>query len=137
MRQAETGTVREMAEFVVSLSDQHIPPKKLLATLTTSGDEVFAHLLNGDDRGLSLLLVTSDSLHTELILRYLGLEHTIDQVVVAKLPQQVGSAALLGMRLREAGVDIHHSYISLSKPGVLCAVFKTNDNQRAVMIGVN
>lgn len=133
MNRTDQVNIEQTDEFVVYLRNRRATPQHILDRLADAGEAILAHSLNGNGDGqVTLLLVTNDRLHTELILRRLGCRYDIDQVVLGRLPRQVGSAALLGMRLSAAGIRILYSYVSLGEANAGFAVFKTNDNQRAV-----
>ncbi|MCG3147748.1 MAG: hypothetical protein PCFJNLEI_01189 [Verrucomicrobiae bacterium] len=133
MNRTDPINMEQTEEFVIYLRQRRASPQDILERLTDAGEAILAHSLNGNGDGqVTLLLVTNDRLHTELILRRLGCRYDVDRVVLGRLPRQIGSAALLGMRLSAAGIRILYSYVSPGEANAAFVVFKTNDNQRAV-----
>lgn len=128
-----SATLAQTDEFVVRFRNRRAVPAEILETIAGCGIGVLAHSVDSRGNGnLALLLVTDDSVHTELVLRLLGLHYDIERVVLGRLPRTVGSAARLGMRLAEKGVRILYSYVSQPGGSAQFAVFKTSDDRQAI-----
>jgi hypothetical protein len=86
-----------------------------------------------DDKGV-FRLVTDDNAKVESVLSAAGYETRSGEVVRVQVESQVGTAADIGTRLGDAGIDIQHSYATSAEAGESVAIFKTADNDKAVEV---
>jgi len=107
---------------------------RVLALLAQHSISVLAYCAYCDRQDAVALLVTDNPLLAKETLTTAGYNCRANSVVLVGATDQVGSAAAVGTRLGFAGVNILYSYASSAGTGQFYAVFKTNDDLRAVAI---
>jgi len=121
-------------EFAIRLGDEPGVLGQLLSIVAKHSINVLAYCAYSDRQEGILLLVTDNPLKTQEALTAAGYNCRINSVVLVGATDHVGSAAYVGTRLGIAGVNILYSYASSAGGDQFYAVFKTNDNVRAVSI---
>ena len=107
---------------------------RVLALLAQNSIKVLAYCAYCEWQDAVALLVTDNPYHAKEILTTAGYNCRANSVVLVNAVDQVGSAAMVGTRLGGAGVNILYSYASSAGTDQFYAVFKTNDDGRAVTI---
>lgn len=125
---------RKEVELAVRLGNEPGALGRVLSVVATENVNVLAYCSYSDRNETIVLLVTDNALLAKRALESAGFSCRANSVVVAGATDQVGGAALLGARLGYAGIDILYSYASTSGGGQFYAVFKTNDDPRAIAV---
>jgi len=86
-----------------------------------------------EDKGV-FLLVTDDNAKVGGVLSDAGYETRSDEVVCVLVESKVGTAAEIGTKLGDAGIDIRYCYATTGDAGESVAIFQTADNDRAVEV---
>lgn len=121
-------------ELAIRLGNEPSALGKVLSTVATQHVNILAYCSYTDRTDTIVLLVTDDATKAKHALEASGFACRANSVVVVGANDQVGGAALLGARLGFAGVSILYSYASSSGSDRFYAVFKTSDDQRAVVV---
>ena len=121
-------------EFAIRLGDKPGVLGQLLSIVAKHSINVLAYCVYSDRQEGILLLVTDNPGKTSETLTAAGYNCRTNSVVLVGATDHVGSAADVGTRLGIAGVNILYSYASSAGADQFYAVFKTNDDARAVAI---
>jgi hypothetical protein len=81
-----------------------------------------------------MLLVTEDPPRAKQALEDAGFDCTANPVVVVGLENRIGAIDQLGLHLQDAGINVLRSYASYARHQEVCAVFKTQDDARAIKV---
>jgi hypothetical protein len=95
---------------------------------------ILAYCTSFDLDRFTILLVTDAALAAKTALADAGLSCTAHSVVLVSAEDRAGTPATLFNQLLKAGIDIWYAYVASLKPPVLCAVFRTVDDQRALRV---
>jgi hypothetical protein len=125
---------RKEVELAVRLGNTPGALGRVLSAVAGANVSVLAYCSYSDHCETVVLLVTDNALAAKRALEAAGFPCRANSVVVVGATDQMGGAALLGARLDHAGVDILYSYVSLSGSSQFCAVFKTSDDHRAIVV---
>ncbi len=124
---------RKEVELAVRVGNQPGALGKVLAAVAAEEVNVLAYCSYSDRDETVVLLVTENPLKAKLALQSAGFECRANSVVLVGASDQVGAAAQLGAHLGKAGIDILYSYASSSGGSQFFAVFKTIDDERAIL----
>jgi hypothetical protein len=119
-------------ELAVRLGNEPGALGKVFALIAQVGVNVLAYCAYSERNEGVILLVTDNAHKAKTTLTDAGYVCRANSVVLVGATDQVGGAALLGARLGHAGIDILYSYASSSGGNQFFAVFKTNDDRRAL-----
>jgi hypothetical protein len=86
-----------------------------------------------DDKGV-FRLVSDDNAKVESVLQAAGYDTRSGEVVSVQVESKVGTAAEIGTKLGDAGIDIRHTYATSATAGESVAIFKTADNDKAIKV---
>lgn len=125
---------RKEIELAIRLGNEPGALGRVLALVAKHGVNVLAFCAYSERSEGVILLVTDDPLRAKTALTDAGFNCRANSVVLVGASDQVGGAALIGARLGHAGIDILYSYASSAGANQFYAVFKTNDDQRALTI---
>jgi hypothetical protein len=95
---------------------------------------ILAYCTSFDLDHFTILLVTDAALAAKAALAEAGLNSTAQSVVLVSAEDRAGTSAALFNQLSDARIDIRYAYVASLKPPVLCAVFSTVDDQRALRV---
>jgi len=121
-------------ELTVRLGTEPGALGQVLSVLADRAINVLAYCAYTERHESILLLVSDSPVSAKAALTAAGYPCRANSVVLVGAPDHVGSAATVGARLGLAGVNILYSYASSASADRFFAVFKTNDNQRALAI---
>ena len=121
-------------ELTVRLGTEPGALGKVLSVLADLSINVLAYCAYTERQESILLLVSDNPVASKEALVAAGYPCRANSVVLVGAPDRVGSAATVGARLGLAGVNILYSYASSAVVDRFYAVFKTNDDQRALAI---
>ena len=107
---------------------------RVLALLAQHSIHVLAYCAYCDRQEAVVLLVTDNPFQAKEVLTTSGYNCRANSVLLVGTTDHVGSAAAVGTRLGFAGVNILYSYSSSAGADQFYAVFKTNDDSRALTI---
>ena len=107
---------------------------RVLSVLAEQSINVLAYCAYTERRESVVLLVTDNSFQAKEVLTVAGYRCRANSVVLVGAADRVGSAAAVGARLGLAGVNILYSYASSAVADHFYAVFKSNDDQRALTV---
>ncbi len=107
---------------------------RVLALLAQHSINVIAYCAYCDRQEAVVLLITNNPGHAQEALTAAGYNCQVNSVVFVGATDHVGGAAAIGSRLGLAGVNILYSYASSAGADRFYAVFKTNNDARALMI---
>ena len=121
-------------ELTVRLGSEPGALGRVLSVLANHSINILAYCAYTEHRESILLLVSDNPLPAKAALTTAGYSCRANSVVLVGAPDHIGSAATVGARLGLAGVNILYSYASSAIADRFYAVFKTNDDQRALAI---
>ena len=125
---------RKEVELAVRVGNKPEALGEVLAAVATRRVNVLAYCTYSDSDELVVLLVTDNALVAKSALQTAGFSCRANSVVVVGATTDVGAAAQLGVHLGMAGVQILYSYASLSGGDHFCAVFKTTNDEQAILM---
>jgi hypothetical protein len=125
---------RKEVELAIRLGNDPGALGRVLALVALHGVNVLAYCAYSERREGVLLLVADNPLTAKNALQDAGYTCRANSVVLVGASDQVGGAALIGARLGHAGINILYSYASSAGTNQFFAVFKTNDDQRALQL---
>lgn len=125
-----------LRETELSVYTRGIPgaEESILSTVTEQGTNVRALCSYNDRDRTVMLLVTEDTPRAKQALEDAGFDCTTNPVVVVGLENRIGAIDRLGLHLQDAGINVLRSYASYASRQEVCAVFKTQDDARAVKV---
>jgi hypothetical protein len=123
---------RKHVELAVRVGNSPDALGKVLAAVAARGVNVLAYCTYSERDDLVILLVTDNVLAAKDELQCAGFSCKANSVVLVGASDEVGAAARIGVHLGMAGVEILYSYASSSGGDQFVAVFKTNDDERAI-----
>lgn len=126
------GKARKQVELAVRVGNKPGALGEVLTALATCGVNILAYCTYSDRDELVVLLVTDNPLAAKDALQIAGFSCKANSVVLVGATDEVGAAARIGAHLGMAGVEILYSYASSSGGDQFCAVFKTNNDERAI-----
>lgn len=127
-------SVTESVELAVQTDDVPGAEGRVLSVVAESGVSVCAlSSYRVGDRTI-VLLVPEDPTRARQALQRNGFNCKTSPVVVVTLECRAGIIAQLGMLLLKAGVEILRSYAYFGGGDEIVAVFKTQDDPRAVQV---
>jgi hypothetical protein len=132
-RSASASVLREM-ELSISLNGFPGAEDSILSTVAEQGANIRALCSYSDRHQSVMLLVTEDPPRVKQALEDAGFDCTTASVVVVGLENRIGAIDRLGLHLRDAGINVLRSYASYAGRQEVCAVFKTQDDARAVKV---
>ncbi len=124
---------RKEVELAVRIGNKPGALGQVLAAVAARCVNVLAYCTYSDRDELVVLLVTDDAFAAKDALRAAGYSCKANLVVLVGASDEVGAAARIGAHLGWAGIEILYSYASSSGRDQFCAVFKTTDDERAIM----
>ncbi|HUJ09154.1 MAG TPA: hypothetical protein VL171_03945 [Verrucomicrobiae bacterium] len=124
---------RKEVELAVRVGGKASALGEVLAAVASRNVNVLAYCTYSDREELVVLLVTDDAFTAKDALQAAGYSCKANSVVLVGASDEVGAAAWLGAHLGFAGIEILYSYASSSGADQFCAVFKTTDDERAIM----
>ena len=107
---------------------------RVLSLLADHSINILAYCAYNERQDLVLRLVSNDPFRAKEVRAAAGDLCRASAVVLVGAADQVGSAATIGSRLGIAGVNILYSYASSAGANQFYAVFRTNDNRRALLV---
>ena len=128
-----TSVLRD-TELSICLNDVPGGEESVLSAVTEQGANVRALCSYNDRDRMVMLLVTEDPSRAKQALEDAGFDCTANPVVVVGLENRIGAIDRLGLHLQDAGINVLRSYASYGNPQEVCAVFKTQDDARAVKV---
>jgi hypothetical protein len=123
---------RKEVELAVRVGNKPGALGQVLTAIAAQHVNVLAYCTYSDSDELVVLLVTDNALSARQSLQTAGFSCKANAVVLVGATDEVGSAARIGAHLGWAGIEILYSYASSSGADQFCAVFKTNDDERAI-----
>ncbi len=123
---------RKEIELAVRAGNQPGVLGKVFSVVSSAGINILAYCTYWERDNSVILLVAENPYRTKQLLEAAGYECRANSVVVVGAYDQVGAAALLGAHLGNEGINILYSYASSAGGGQFCAVFKTDDDDRAI-----
>jgi hypothetical protein len=130
----ETIDVRKKKEITVRVRNEPGVLARLFATVASCGGGILACSSYSNGEWAVVLLVTEHPARTEGALEEGGFEYDTDFVVIVDPLEQLGNAMPLTAQLRDAGIGILYSYTWWSESLQARAVFKTQDDDRAIQV---
>lgn len=124
---------RKEVELAVRVGNTPGTLGQVLAAVAARHVNVLAYCTYSDRDELVVLLVTDDAFTAKDALQAAGFSCKANSVVLVGANDEVGAAARIGAHLGWAGIEILYSYASSSGRDQFCAVFKTTDDERAIM----
>jgi hypothetical protein len=124
---------RKEVELSVRVGNKPGALGQVLAAIAARHVNVLAYCTYSDRDELVVLLVTDDAFNAKQALQASGFSCKANSVVLVGAADEVGTAARIGAHLGWAGVEILYSYASSSGGNQFCAVFKTTDDERAIV----
>lgn len=131
---ADMLQARRRVELTVRLGNEPGALGRVLAVLGGHAINLLAYCTYTEPQGGVGLLVSEKPLKAKAALTAAGYRCRSNSVILASAADQVGSVAVIGTRLGLAGVNILYSYASSTGADQFYAVFKTNDDQRALTV---
>ena len=125
---------RREIELAVRLGNEPGALGRVLPLIAKHAVNVLAYCAYSEPCETVVLLVTDNPAKAKAVIAAAGYSCRESPVVLVNAADQVGSAATVGARLGWAGVNILYSYASSAGADQFYAVFKTNDDQRAVLV---
>jgi len=132
--EGRAASVLQDTELSIRMNDVPGAEESVLSTVTKQGANVRALCSYNDRNRMVMLLVTEDSPLAKQALEDAGFDCTSNPVVVVGLENRIGAIDRLGLHLQDAGINVLRSYASYANPQEVCAVFKTQDDARAVKV---
>ena len=132
--EVEMAEARRELELAVRFGNEPGDLGRVLAVLAQDTINVLAYCAYCDRQEAVVLLVTDNPHRAKAALTTAGYSCRINSIVLVGATGRVSSAADVGTRLGLAGVNILYSYASSTGPDQFYAVFKTNDDVRAIEI---
>jgi hypothetical protein len=123
---------RKEVELAVRVGNRPAALGGVLAAVANHGVNVLAYCTYSDGNDLIVLLITDNALAAKESLQMAGFSCKANSVVLVGASDEVGAAARIGMHLGMAGIEILYSYASSSGGDQFVAVFKTNNDERAI-----
>ena len=124
---------RKEVELAVRVGNKPTALGEVLAAVATRQINVLAYCSYSDSDELVILLVTDNAFVAKAALQAAGFSCKANSVVLVGATDEVGAAAQIGAHLGTAGVEILYSYASSSGGDQFCAVFKTTNDERAIV----
>jgi hypothetical protein len=124
---------RKEVELAVRVGNKPGVLGEVLAAVAARHVNVLAYCTYSDRDELVLLLVADNALAAKDALQAAGYSCKANSVVLVGASDEVGAAARIGAHLGWAGIEILYSYASSTGGDQFCAVFKTTDDERALM----
>jgi hypothetical protein len=125
---------RQELELAIRVGNEPGALGKILACVNAAGVTVLAYCAYCERQAGIVLLVTDNVQQAKDALGAAGYKCRANPVVLVESTEQIGGAALVGARLGYAGIDILYSYASAGGGEEFYAVFKTNDDTRALQL---
>jgi hypothetical protein len=132
--EGRAASVLRDTELSICINDIPGGEESVLSTVTEQGANVRALCSYNDRDRMVMLLVTGDPPRAKQALEDAGFDYTANPVVVVGLENRIGVIDRLGLHLENAGINVLRSYASYANPQEVCAVFKTQDDARAVKV---
>jgi hypothetical protein len=129
-----TASVLRETELAIPIEDIPGAEESVLSTVTEQGTSVRALCSYNDCDQTVMLLVAEDPPRAKQALEDAGFDCWANPVVVVGLENRIGAIDQLGLRLHDAGINILRSYASYAKHEEAFAVFKTQDDERAIEV---
>ena len=129
-----TASVLRETELAIPIEDIPGAEESVLSTVTEQGTSVRALCSYNDCDQTVMLLVAQDPPRAKQALEDAGFDCWANPVVVVGLENRIGAIDQLGLHLRDAGINILRSYASYAKHEGAFAVFKTQDDERAIEV---
>ena len=107
---------------------------RIMAVLLEWGVQVRALCSYAEGEKLMVLAVADDCRKAKQALARGGFECKVNPVIVVGLDNRLGAMARLGRHLNSAGIQILYSYASYMDEAEIVAVFKTQDDTRALEV---
>src|ERR1017187_3130020 len=123
---------RKEVELAVPVGNRPAALGGVLAAVADHGVNVLAYCTYSDGEDLIVLLITDNALAAKVSLQAAGFSCKANSVVLVGASDEVGAAARIGMHLGMAGLEILYSYASSSGADQFVAVFKTDNDKRAI-----
>ena len=135
-RNSRPAGLSVLRETELSIPIDGVPgaEESILSTVTEQGTSVRALCSVNDRDQTVMLLVAEDAPLAKQALEEAGFDCTSNPVVVVGLENRIGVIDRLGVHLQDAGIDVLRSYASYANPQEVCAVFKTQDDERAIKV---
>ena len=134
LRAPGTTSVLRETELTIPIENTLGAEELVLSTVTEQGANVRALCSYNDRDRTMLFLVAEDSPRAKRALEDAGFDCSANPVVVVGLENRIGAIDQLGLHLHDAGINVLHSYASYAKHDEAFAVFKTQDDARAIKI---
>ena len=131
---SRTASVLRDTELSICLNDVPGGEESVLSTVTEQGANVRALYSYNDRNRMVMLLVSEDPPLAKQALEDAGFDCTANPVVVVGLENRIGAIDRLGLHLQDAGINVLRSYASYANSQEVYAVFKTQDDARAVKV---
>ena len=124
---------RKEVELAVRVGNKPKALGEVLAAVAARHVNVLAYCTYSDCDELVVLLVTDNAFVGKAALQGAGFSCKANSVVLVGATGEMGAAAWIGAHLGMAGVEILYSYASMTSDNHLCAVFKTTNDEQAIM----
>jgi hypothetical protein len=124
---------RKEVELAVRVGNRPEALGEVLAAVAARHVSVLAYCTYSDCDELVVLLVTDNAYAAKAALQAAGFSCKANSVVLVGAATDVGAAAQIGAHLGMAGVQILYSYASTSGGEHFCAVFKTTNDEQAIL----
>ncbi len=107
---------------------------RVLSAIAGGGINIIAYSAYHDLEGAFVSLVTEEVMKAQQTLEQHGFKCQTTLVILIGAPDRVGAVASISEDLLRAGIDLYYSYASYAGGGRFYAVFKTDDNTRAMEV---
>jgi hypothetical protein len=125
---------RKEIELAVCVDNKPGTLAQLLKRIAEDGINILAYCSYTEhDRGMVLLVTSAPEKAAEILERN-GYKCKKNPVVMVEAADHVGAVAELGAKLWQSGVNILYSYASSAGGDNFFAVFKTQNDDRAVQV---
>jgi hypothetical protein len=126
--------VRQVTELAVHVDEQPDPVSRILSTVDNNSNQLLAFCVYRTPHGHRVLLVPSLPQEALALLQAAGFQCDTASVLLVVTEREPTIAARLGAHLAAAGVALRYSYTCWSEDRHTCAVFQTNNQERALRI---
>lgn len=127
-------SVSRRTELTVQAASDPASLSRVIGVASSCGADVLAARSYWNGYGTVVMLVTEDEMRTARALAAAGFKCQSNPVVLIQGPTKPGLAALLGTKLKAAGIDVVYSYSFGSDGNQTCTVFRTSNDERAAYL---
>lgn len=127
-------TVRMGIELAVPVGNTPGLLKKVLGVVSAGQANILAYCTLFDRDRFAILLVADAAWDAKTALADAGFACTAHAVVLVSIEDRTGATETLFNQLSGAQIAVRYGYVAALTPPVLCAVFSTDDDRRAIRV---